>query len=311
MSQQIVYKNWPRPAPSWTEVLLDLVHHYLRVVLLHLAAIMGTPLRDLDSLWEKVVKVVVPFTIIWGLSCWGDDENRRVTIRVLSWLTSSVANETLQPVLVVVGALVSAATIPPRYVRRLNSRVATRATAHTVRAFWPNAEKWGISLLGLVFCCVRMAVCAVAIASFMAVVVYVPNPYQIHVGFRRWRTRVADDVWWWLFPLPPVERSVIPLIRRKRNFEEELRMAEVDLYLVFPRHHVFPRPLPASRSPLPTSASPTPNHSPSFTHPAPPPPSVARPAGGRTTHAPVPQRYKDRPKSKYFRGPRWSPIPLV
>ncbi|KAK6519767.1 hypothetical protein TWF506_000065 [Arthrobotrys conoides] len=268
---------------------------------------MGTPLRDLDSLWEKVVKVAVPFTIIWGLSCWGDNENRRVTIRVLSWLTPYTVKETLRPVLVVVEALVSTATIPFRYVQRLNSRVATRATTHAVGASWPNAEKWLINLLGLFFCCLQMAGCVVAIA----LVVYVPNPYQIHVGFRRWRTRVAGDVWWWLFPLPPVERSVVPLIRRKRNFEEELRKAEGDLYLVLPRHHVPPSPLPASRSPLPMSASPTPDPDLSFVSPPPSPPSVVRPAGGRATHAPVPQRYKDRPRSKYFRGQRWSPIPLV
>ncbi|KAK6348695.1 hypothetical protein TWF718_006482 [Orbilia javanica] len=301
MSQQIVYKNWPCATPSWTEVLLDLVHFYLQAALLHLAAIMGTPLRDLDSLWEKVVKVAVPFTIIWGLSCWGDNENRRASLRVLSWV-KPYAIGVFEPVLAVVGALVATAAMPSRYVRRLNSRVATVVTTHAAQGFLLDAAKWVASLLGLVIHCAKLAGCVVAIAPF-AIVVYVPNPFQIHVGFRRWRTRVAEDVWCWFFPLPPVERSVIPLIRRKRTFEEELKKARGDLYLVLPTPYDPPSPpLPSARSPLPPPPSPMPDCPHLFAYP-PPPPAAARPAGEGTIRGPAPQRYRDRRRSRYFQGP--------
>ncbi|RVD86047.1 uncharacterized protein DFL_004341 [Arthrobotrys flagrans] len=161
MSQQIVYENWPRATPFWTGVLLD-----------------GPP-----------------FTIIWGLTCWGDNENRRATIRVLSWLTPYTTREAVEPVLVAVGPSVTAATIPFRYVQRLGPHV-------------PAAPQ-----------------------------------------------------------------------------------------------------MPASRSPLPMSAPPTPDCPHLFAYP--PPPAAARPVGEGIIRAPVPQRYMDRPKSKYYRGPRWSPIPLV
>ncbi|KAK6502058.1 hypothetical protein TWF481_009871 [Arthrobotrys musiformis] len=320
MRQQIVCKNWPCATPSWIEVLLDLVQHYLCLLLLILADIMGKPLHDLDSLWEKVVKVAFPFTIIWGLACWGDTWNRRATIRVLSCITPHI-REALEPVSAVVGALVSIAAMPfrTRCVRQSRPRVATQTTIDdAVRAFELSTLKWIVNLLGLAYHCALMAGCLVVIA-FCAVVVHVPNPFQIHVGFRRWRARAAQDVWCWFFPLPPVERSVIPLIRRRdqRTFDEESQkvLDEGHFYLVFPRPGcpgpIFAPQVPdTSHSPLPRTPSPTPDYSHMFAHPPPPPPPAARPAEG-TVPGPLPKKYKDRKKSKYFQAPRWSPIPLL
>ncbi|KAK6519264.1 hypothetical protein TWF281_003100 [Arthrobotrys megalospora] len=312
MRQQIVYKNWPCATPSWTEVILDLVHYYLHLLLLNLAVIMGTPLHDLDSRWEKVVKVAVPFTIIWGLSCWCNPENWRATRGVVSFVTPRAVTDALRSVSVAVGASVSAVTMPFRYVWRLKSRVATETAEHVARAIELGIDSWVLGLIGLSVQCLCLAGCFVVVAVY-AIVVNTPTPWDIHVGFRRWRTWAAAEVWCWFHPLPPVQRSVIPLIRRRPTFEEELQktLGEGKLCLVLPRNIPVVSPqVTVTLPPPPTPPSPMPDYSYLFAYPKTPPPA-ARPAGEGAIYAPVPQRYKDRSRSKYFRGRRWSPIQLV
>ncbi|KAK6340497.1 hypothetical protein TWF696_008823 [Orbilia brochopaga] len=295
----VVYVNWAPEAPTWDEVVFDLV---LRTILwlccwvATLITVVATPRSELSTL-ESFVKGVAVFLLAWSLACYCSDDTRRETALVVSQITRPV----LSPVL-----------------------ASSRAHLHR---------------LSRVLVTVMMAPVVMFVKGVAAMKGLLPLPESVSIRRRQPRqsttekptARTSEQVKprlrphdvhgnTWRRSLPGSALGTIVVSSPRASQPERRRRPVPDSYLSSrPTSLVPPRPLPSPFLPPPPPAQ---LASPPPPLPLQPPPQALLVGPGAAGAAPSSSdaglayarrgpRYKDRSRSKYHQAPRYDLIPLV
>ncbi|KAJ6262654.1 hypothetical protein Dda_3466 [Drechslerella dactyloides] len=206
----VVYVNWAPEAPTWDEVICDLV---LRMILAVFClatttiAIVATPFAELST-GESFVKGVAPFLLIWSLACFCSEETRRETA-MITGLVLSQPLASSRSKLHLLRALLTIMTTPVVMFARgvaTMKRLLVRDVYSPLSNIWTRLRWYCTSVFTLggtdnelvVAVQVLLASClmvyCLAILLAIGVVLYGPSVFDMWVRARYWWTRVVDGV---------------------------------------------------------------------------------------------------------------------
>ncbi|KAF3935478.1 hypothetical protein ABW20_dc0110344 [Dactylellina cionopaga] len=195
-------------------------------LLIELIKILGTPLTDL-SRFESIVKLVAPFTFLWGLACYCSEENRRETLKVFSPFIPRTLDFMLRSVFTMVENSISIVIAPLALCWRLlstsatwMSRIWTSIRDSFIEAFGLNENNLALEVFELLVTCLYV-VSGIVLLLVLVVVQNIGKIYDFYVAFRYWRARAAGEIWCFFHPLPPVRKDFIRRPHRRNPVNED------------------------------------------------------------------------------------------